>query len=105
MIYNVNIVSGRPAVDNNNFDLDQDFLDDDDENKKVDIELMQYTGLKDKNGKEIYEGDILNDEVSFRVVRWDYKNAMFILPRDYDDNVLEMEVIGNIYENPDLAQQ
>jgi len=70
-------------------------------------ELMQFTGLKDKNGKEIYEGDIVEidgkhtNEMGLppnrQVIEW-VKNAM--LPYPYGE---EFEVIGNIYENPELV--
>ena len=65
----------------------------------------QFTGLHDKNGKEIYEGDIVTDGVGKYKIIYDLKLAgyqPYCIFRDDPENYCE--VIGNIYENPELTQ-
>ena len=71
-----------------------------------DKELMQFTGLHDKNGKEIYEGDIVTDGVGKYKIVYDLKLAgyqPYCIFRDDPENYCE--VIGNIYENPELISK
>ena len=75
------------------------------------IELMQYTGLKDKNGVKIFEGDIVCVEDEICYVAWSEYYSAFVLRftdcecnedmlGDFESKYLE--AIGNIYENPEL---
>jgi uncharacterized phage protein (TIGR01671 family) len=107
---------------------------DDDEDNLFDhydfdkIEIMQYTGLKDKNGKEVYEGDVVKvldgtllllnrdwidpkkEEITCQVV---FYRGCFVLQTLninpyyidlYKDGRYYLEVIGNIYESPELLE-
>lgn len=72
-------------------------------------EPMQCTGLKDKNGKLIYEGDIVKDLIIpeiFYIVKW--FNSGFHLESTISGSFLKFgtrqEIIGNIYENPELLK-
>ena len=84
----------------------------------TDLKLLQYTGLKDKNNKEVYEGDILQVELDSG-----YVPAKKILNKVYFENgcfkskdinshedvlFIELpsyEAVGNIYENPELLEK
>lgn len=79
------------------------------------IELLQYTDLKDKNGKEIYEGDIVFESFGENYYKVIFENGSFRaeFKGDFEEYSLDLidvvaqscEVVGNIYENPELMEE
>jgi hypothetical protein len=75
--------------------------------------IMQYTGLKDKNGVEIYENDIIKGFFETEVVNYDFEGRVvygggqfYVESADFPlDAYDEFEVIGNIHENPELLSE
>lgn len=90
-------------------------IDENDVNYGVDPETVgQCTGLKDKNGKLIYESDVVMWNNKKHLVQWNKHMCSFILQTsNYDEtdvlefymtDVQDLEIIGNIYTNPELLE-
>ena len=80
-----------------------------------DVELMQYTGIKDKDNKKIYEGDILFESFGEKYYKVVFENGGFRaeFKGDFDEHSFDLidvvaqgcEIVGNIYENPELMEE
>ena len=84
--------------------------------KKPNCILMQYTGLKDKNGKEIYEGDVVINNAITRPAKVHYqqsecrfgklyKDGLTISLNELSEGFKSIEIIGNIHENHELLEK
>ena len=79
-----------------------------------DIELLQFTGVKDKAGQEVYEADVIkfNDGIDdiYGLISYDDEDAVYCISyENVTEHLLNMagnfEIVGNIFENPNLHEQ
>lgn len=112
-IDNLNNIFIFERYDSNDSELWYTRLLPDPDNKRHVIE--QCTGLKDKNGTEIYEGDIVKVEGDGEIYRVEWINSGFGLEPRYNSPLYpilgnvklrkKIEVIGNVHENPELVEE
>jgi len=101
------IIDGKPVYPDRVQILHEDYEGGSEVFNIEDVELMQDTGLKDKNGKEIYEGDIVktNSRATLKIYWNDRIGAYgWIGNWKEEDKWDSFEIIGNIYSNPELLK-
>ncbi len=107
------VPNGNVIYESGAYEEDGEFFRDT-TNQTSNVIVEQYTGLRDKNGKEIYDGDIVEYDYGFGtyVVTYRRYDASFVLEDDNREEIIKLvlaghpfyEVIGNIHENPELLE-